>query len=167
MNQLTDNFYKPDTSDLSNSVISRIVRWFKKAKPTPTANDFSTQLGVHFEEVAEMMDAMTAESPTGRQLLAAAQNALVALSDHCKGTTMDVYVLGRDRVDFLDSLCDQIVTSVGCGVLIHMDVAGAIENVSNSNDSKFDPLTGLPIFNEHGKIMKGLAYLPPSLASFV
>jgi predicted HAD superfamily Cof-like phosphohydrolase len=161
------NFYKPDTSDLSDSVIARITRWFKKAKPNPNANDFSTQLGVHFEEITEMLDAMNADSSTGRQLLMSAHSAMLALSDHCKGTTMDVYVLTEDRDEFLDSLADQIVTSVGCGTLIHMDVTGAIEEVSRSNDSKFEPETGLPIFNAQGKIMKGPAYSPPSLARFV
>jgi hypothetical protein len=80
---------------------------------------------------------------------------------------MDVYVLAENRSEFLDSLADQIVTSVGCGTLIHMDITGAIEEVARSNDSKFDPATGEPIFNEHGKIMKGPAYTPPSLARFV
>lgn len=160
-------FYKQDSSDFSNSVIARITRWFRKAKPFPQGNDVTTQMGVHFEEVAEMLDAITAQSPQGRQLLIDAREAMSALGDHAKATEVDLFVDGKDRIEFLDALCDQIVTATGCGTLLHMDVTGGIEDVSRSNDSKFDPATGLPILNENGKIMKGPAYRPPSLASFV
>lgn len=160
-------FYKPDTSDIANTTIARICRWFKKARPNPTAIDFSVQLGVHFEEAAEMLDALASPIHQDRQLLESAYEALTALADHCKTQANSIYVPIELREDFLDSLCDQIVTATGCGVLQHMDVTGAIENVSNSNDSKFDPATGQPVLNEFGKIMKGPAYVPPSLGSFV
>ena len=35
--------------------ISSIVEWFKVAKPEPNIKDLSMQLGVHYEEVAEIL----------------------------------------------------------------------------------------------------------------
>lgn len=159
-------YYKTDTADCSNSVIARISRWFKKAKPAPDQNDITTQLGVHFEEVTEMIASLKGYDRMTQSLLTAAMIANHSLALHLKAST-DEIILIQDRQEFLDALCDQIVTAVGSGVLLQMDVTGGIEEVSDSNDSKFDPATGLPILNEHGKIMKGSAYRKANLAPFV
>lgn len=160
-------YYKTDTADCSNSVIARISRWFKKAKPAPDRNDITTQLGVHFEEVGEMLDELTPRTEFASDLLRNANESIKALAEYCKSTEDRYYVTTEDRQNFLDALCDQIVTAVGSGVLLQMDVTGGIEEVSDSNDSKFDPATGLPILNEHGKIMKGSAYRKANLTPFV
>jgi predicted HAD superfamily Cof-like phosphohydrolase len=162
-----NTYYKPDSSDVSNGVVARIARWFKAAKPSPQGNDVTTQMGVHFEEIAEMLEVITAQGSLANELLDEAETAMKALADHAKKSDLDFCVRGSDRTEFLDALCDQIVTAIGCGVLLHMDVNAGIENVADSNASKFDPATGKPILNENGKIMKGPAYQPPSLGSFV
>jgi hypothetical protein len=67
-----------------------------------------------------------------------------------------------DRKDFLDSLADQVVTSVGVGYCAGMKTADAVAAVNRSNYSKFNK-NGYPIFNENGKIAKGPDYAPPNL----
>ena len=67
-----------------------------------------------------------------------------------------------DRKEFLDSLADQVVTSVGAGYCAGMKTADAVAAVNRSNYSKFDK-NGYPIFNENGKIAKGPDYAPPNL----
>ena len=47
-----------------------------------------------------------------------------------------------------------------------MDVHGALQDVADSNDSKFDD-NGMPIFNEQKKIIKGPNYVKPNLVDFV
>ena len=47
-----------------------------------------------------------------------------------------------------------------------MHITNAIDEVNKSNWSKFDS-AGQPIFNEHGKIMKGPNYREPDLSAFV
>ncbi len=42
--------------------IQSIIRWFEIAKPEPTLKDVAMQVGVHFEEVAEMMEATNNDS---------------------------------------------------------------------------------------------------------
>jgi hypothetical protein len=67
-----------------------------------------------------------------------------------------------DRKEMLDSLADQIVTSVGVGHCAGMKMTDAVDAVSRSNWSKYGD-NGEPVFNEHGKIMKGANYKPPVL----
>lgn len=160
--------YKPDASDCTDSTIALICQWFKRAKPTPTLSDVNTQMGVHFEEVAEMLDTLTGQTPKTTELIIEAREAVSALADHLKTNDVAATVRNSDRVDFLDSLCDQIVTAVGSGVVFHMDVTAALDEVSASNNSKFDPDTGDPILHpQTRKIMKGPAYFKANLNPFV
>ena len=71
----------------------------------------------------------------------------------------------KNRVEVLDSLCDQIVTVVGVGYCAGMNVAGGLEEVNRSNWSKF--VNGVPMKNEYGKIVKGDGYKAPDLKDFV
>ena len=160
--------YSPTHLDnLSNDVVARIARWFKKAKPEPTPVDFNTQLGVHFEEIGEMLENLRANDLITYNILVRTHIVVTQLAQHLKEHPDPVYIETEDRSDFLDSICDQIVTAVGVGVFAYMDVTGGLSEVSDSNDSKFDPATGLPILNEHGKIMKGPAYRKADLAPFI
>lgn len=38
--------------------IQEIIEWFKAAKPKPTTDDIAVQIGCHFEEIAEMQEAL-------------------------------------------------------------------------------------------------------------
>jgi hypothetical protein len=128
--------------------------WFQKARPNPTDKDRSTQLGVHLEEVVEMLDALGADSKTLPHLMAARRN-LSALAEGIKAGTMQVHV--NDHNLYLDAICDQIVTATGVGYTEGYDVVGAMTEVNRSNFSKFDA-EGNPIFNENKKVMKGPNY---------
>lgn len=140
--------------------------WFEKAVPVPTLQNFTTQLGVHFEEVAECIDELTGTDTRTEQLLILAHEALSALGDHLKANIGCVSVLPDNEVNFLDALCDQIVTSTGTGHMLGYDMVGAMTEVNLSNFSKFDD-KGMPIFNESRKVMKGPAYRKPVLSPFL
>ncbi|MEG9499874.1 hypothetical protein [Mannheimia indoligenes] len=62
-------------------------------------------------------------------------------------------------------LCDQIVTAIGVAYMFGMDIQGALKEVADSNDSKFE--NGEPVFNEQGKIAKGKHYFSPNLKQFI
>lgn len=143
-------------------VLSGIANWFKRAKPVPTKTCFAVQLGVHFEEVAEMVDTIFSEDARLSAYLDETAAMLNVLAKYLK----EKHPVAEIRYDgFLDSLCDQIVTATGCGVLVGMDIPGAAGEVNRSNWSKF--VRGEPIFNEHGKIAKGPNYEPPQLAPYL
>jgi len=140
--------------------IDLIQLWFEKARQFPTERDLYVQTGVHFEEVAEMLSAMTSDDEYTLLLLERAHTALSKLSYNLKhGGTFSIH----DRKEFLDALCDQIVTATGVGNDAGMHMTEAVRRVNSSNWSKYDVATGQPLFNDHGKIAKGPNYAPPDL----
>jgi hypothetical protein len=146
--------------------ISTIKLWFERAVPKPTDKNISTQLGCHFEEIAEMLDSLVPGSPINAEIHAAADEMKRGPQtqeqiEYFRG------VIGRvDRTELLDSLCDQIVTAIGVAHMFGLDINGALSEVNASNWSKFDE-NGRPIFNEQGKIAKGPNYRKPDLSRFV
>ena len=142
-------------------MIHSIKEWFKAAKPEPTIKDACVQIGCHYEEVAEMADALRDE-----EVLESAENA----ADNYKDTQgCFIYFLEdlseRQRIQLLDALCDQVVTAVGVAYMMGMDIEGALAEVNRSNWSKFEG--GVPVFNEQGKIAKGAEYTPPELSDYI
>jgi hypothetical protein len=53
-------------------MIHSIKEWFKAAKPEPTVKDAWVQIGCHYEEVAEMADALW-----DKEVLESAENAAI------------------------------------------------------------------------------------------
>lgn len=142
-----------------------IEAWFKEAVPEPTSKNVHTQLGCHFEEVAEMVHTLTANDLKTSLLLLKVHDALHALGNHLKASDNVVLVAPKDQVDLLDALCDQIVTAVGVGYMLKLDVPLALEEVNDSNWSKF--VDGKPIFDLNGKIQKGPDYFKADLTPFI
>lgn len=146
-----------------SDTFSVTAEWFTVAKPVPTAKDNTTQLGVHFEEVAEMLDAVVATSANSAMLLRDAKLAMHALAEHTKAQG-DIYVPHHMRKAMLDALCDQIVTAVGVAHTNGMHIVPALAEVNRSNFSKF--VDGKPLLNEDRKIIKGPQYSAPDLTPF-
>jgi len=135
--------------------IDSIELWHRRARPDPVQENFNVQLGCHVEEFIEMLDAVKFNS-TWTNL----RYELVLLADRLKSNMENADIV--DRKEFLDSLADQIVTSVGVGHCAGMKTSDAVDAVSRSNWSKFND-EGFPVFNEHGKIAKGPNYKRPYL----
>lgn len=138
---------------------AHIKQWFELAVPTPTDKNRAVQIGVHFEEFDEMLGALSV-SPEGREQI---QLRATTLKTN-KTISMDA-LTRAEKIELLDSLCDQIVTAIGVAHMFGMNITGALAEVNASNWSKF--VEGKPIFNEHGKIAKGPSYRKPDLARFV
>lgn len=135
--------------------IASIRNWFALAVPTPTDKNRAVQVGCHFEEVGEMLDAM-GESHHGLDALA---------SGYKSHTEVEIDDENLDRKMMLDALCDQIVTAVGVAHMFGMDIEGALTEVNRSNWSKF--VDGKPVFDANGKIAKPATYSKPNLTPFV
>ena len=138
--------------------------WFDKARPHKTIPNFSVQLGVHFEEVAEGVEVLVGADAEANLLIAEAQTALCNLANYLKAN--HGHILVENPLLFLDSLCDQIVTATGVAHTLDYDIVGAMTEVNRSNFSKFDE-AGLPIYNEQGKIMKGPNYTVAELSAYL
>lgn len=146
-----------------SNTLSDTVSWFEKAVPSPDSKNFHTQLGVHFEEVGEMVASLKGTNRLTQSMLTNALVALHGLALHLKFANNVIDV--PDEVEFLDSICDQIVTVSGVGHMRDLDVVGGLNEVNHSNFSKF--FDGEPLFDVNRKIIKGPRYFKPDLTSMV
>ncbi len=72
----------------------------------------------------------------------------------------------KDLLEVADALTDILYVTYGAGHAFGIDLDKCFEEVQNSNMSKLDQ-RGNPIYNEHGKVMKGPNYFKPDLTKFV
>ena len=139
--------------------IKSIIRWFEIAKPQPTSMDVAVQVGCHYEEVSEMLEATNNYGD------------LSDLADFYKDGFGNDNVVNFDRLALLDALCDQVVTAIGVGVLMGFDMAAAIKEVDRSNWTKFAKDQDgkyVPYIRPDGKIGKNPeTYQEPQLADYV
>lgn len=151
-----------------NEPIAQIVSWFNKAVPTPQNKNIHTQIGVHLEEVAEMLDVLklAGESQESCEKLSFVADVVHYMATQLKAGDLTVDLEKVDKTQLLDALCDQIVTASGTGHMFGFDLEAGLKEVANSNDSKFDE-NGKPIFNEQMKIIKGPNYFKPKLERYV
>ena len=141
-------------------MIHSIIEWFKAAKPNPSTADACVQIGCHYEEVTEMSSVLYDDVEH-----ALAATALAYKMNRGRYLAYIEELSADERVELLDALCDQVVTAVGVAYMMGMDIEGALAEVNRSNWSKFEG--GVPVFNEHGKIAKGVEYTPPELSDYI
>lgn len=139
--------------------VSHIKQWFNLAVPAPTDKNRAVQLGVHVEEFDEMLASFSVPDAVRVPICGLAKRLKEIMTLAIDDLTHE------QKVELLDSLCDQIVTAVGVAHMFGMNIEGAVAEVNASNWSKF--VDGKPIFNEHRKIAKGPGYRKPDLARFV
>jgi predicted HAD superfamily Cof-like phosphohydrolase len=72
----------------------------------------------------------------------------------------------KDLIEVADALTDILYVTYGAGHAFGIDLDKCFEEVQKSNMSKLDK-NGKPIYNEHGKIMKGPNYFKPDLSKFI
>ena len=72
----------------------------------------------------------------------------------------------KDLLEVADALTDILYVTYGAGHAFGINLDKCFEEVQNSNMSKLDE-NGKPIYNEHGKVMKGPNYFRPDLSKFV
>jgi predicted HAD superfamily Cof-like phosphohydrolase len=149
--------------------IESIALWHKRARPAPAQRDFDVQLGCHLEEIVEMVEALRFSHTTGNGIEMPGKNSDIyqvvkAYADGLKSGRMTATI--ANKVDFVDSLADQVVTSVGVGHCANAKIVKAVDIVNISNWSKFSP-NGEPYFDQNMKVLKGPNYVPPALDSCV
>ena len=72
----------------------------------------------------------------------------------------------KDLLEVADALTDILYVTYGAGHAFGINLDMCFDEVQNSNMSKLDE-SGKPIYNEHGKVMKGPNYFKPNLSKFV
>ena len=72
----------------------------------------------------------------------------------------------KDITEVADALTDILYVTYGAGHAFGINLDKCFEEVQNSNMSKLGS-DGKPIYDEHGKVMKGPDYFKPDLNKFV
>ena len=72
----------------------------------------------------------------------------------------------KDIKEVADALTDILYVTYGAGHSFGINLDKCFEEVQNSNMSKLGP-DNKPIYNEHGKVMKGPNYFKPDLSKIV
>lgn len=148
--------------------ITDIKSWFQAAKPEPTKKDVCTQVGCHYEEVAEMMEAMQGHDHRASQMMSSIADTYKMRHLSVDGIVESVLIDSmqpKDHIELLDALCDQIVTATGVAYMMGFDIEGALKEVIRSNNSKM--VKGKFEYDENGKIAKPESYSEPDLKPFI
>ena len=72
----------------------------------------------------------------------------------------------KDLKEVADALTDILYVTYGAGHAFGINLDNCFEEVQKSNMSKLGN-DGKPIYNEHGKVMKGPNYFKPNLNKFL
>ena len=72
----------------------------------------------------------------------------------------------NDILEVADALTDILYVTYGAGHAFGIDLDKCFDEVQRSNMSKLSK-DGKPIYNEHGKVMKGPDYFKPNLSKFI
>ena len=72
----------------------------------------------------------------------------------------------KNLKEIADSLTDILYVTYGAGHAFGIDLDKCFNEVQRSNMSKLGD-DGKPIYNEHGKVMKGPKYFKPDLSKFI
>ena len=150
----------------TKSHFQRTADWLAACGKTPgTDAHLATQVGVHAEEIAELLDELIITGSI------ADNESLMFVSTRLKGIAHrlkqgKVGVRFRDRVKALDALCDTEVTGNGVAFLAGFRKDEADRRVLFSNESKLNE-DGTPVILPGGKIGKSARYVKPYLEDLV
>ena len=75
-------------------------------------------------------------------------------------------ILNKDLKEAADALTDILYVTYGAGHSFGINLDHCFDEVQRSNMSKLGN-DGKPIYNEHGKVMKGPNYFKPNLNKFL
>lgn len=125
----------------------------------------ATQVGCHIEEICEQLDElMIVGSVADNESLTLASTRLKGLAHRLKQGSTGIRI--KDRIKFLDGLCDGEVTGNGVSYLAGFNKEEADRRVLFSNESKLNA-DGTAVILVGGKIGKSDRYVKPFLADCV
>jgi predicted HAD superfamily Cof-like phosphohydrolase len=75
-------------------------------------------------------------------------------------------IKNKDIKEVADALTDILYVTYGAGHSFGIDLDKCFDEVQRSNMSKLGE-DGKPIYNEHGKVLKGPNYFKPDLTKFI
>jgi hypothetical protein len=142
----------------------RTADWLAACGKTPSDENLSVQFGCHLEELMEQLDQIiVVGSVSDNDALELAATRIKGIAHRLKSGATGIRI--KDRVKFLDGLCDGEVTGNGVAYMAGMDKPEADRRVLFSNDAKL--VNGKPVLLPGGKIGKPAGWVAPYLGDCV
>jgi hypothetical protein len=129
----------------------RTTDWLTACGKVPNEKNLSVQVGCHLEELCEQLDELIiVGSVSDNDALELASTRIKGLAHRLKQGATGIRI--KDRVKFLDALCDGEVTGNGVAFMAGFDKPEADRRVLFANDAKL--VDGKPVILPGGKIGK-------------
>ncbi len=120
----------------------------------------------NFEKVGHFMKSFGQEVKTISGLSSEKINSLRISLINEEVDELKKAILENDIVEVADALTDILYVTYGAGHSFGINLDKCFEEVQNSNMSKLGK-NGKPIYNDHGKVLKGPNYFKPDLSKFI
>ena len=120
----------------------------------------------NFEKVGLFMKTFGQEVKTSTGLSTAKINSLRISLINEELEELKKAISENNIVEVADALTDILYVVYGAGHAFGIDLDKCFKEVQDSNMSKLGE-DGKPIYNEHGKVMKGPKYFKPDLSKFL
>lgn len=154
-------------NSVTENAVARTAEFGKIVNPEGfTGTSQQSQLGVHFEEIAEMLMTFESSDKKIEKLINEAHAANEKLGNALKQKSNTPSIRIVDRLEFIDAIADQLVTATLSAVQFNMNPVGALIEVNRSNFSKLtdgkmalDPVTN--------KWIKGPNYFKAYLKPYI
>jgi len=144
----------------------RTAAWLKACgKEQLNPAHLSVQIGVHFEEIVELLECIETDCAADNDSLECLADDLHLIASSLKKNITKCFIKTGKEVHMLDAICDTEVTGNGIAYLADFDKNGADGEVLASNDAKL--VDGKPVLLPGGKIGKPEGWKAPELEKFV
>ena len=120
----------------------------------------------NFEKVGIFMKTFGQELKTKSELSTEKINKLRVSLIEEELEELKLAIKDNNIKEVADALTDILYVTYGAGHAFGINLDKCFEEVQNSNMSKLGD-DGKPIYNEHGKVMKGPNYFKPDLNKFI
>ena len=120
----------------------------------------------NFEKVGLFMKTFGQEVKTSAELSTNKINSLRISLINEELEELKKAISENNIIEVADALTDILYVVYGAGHSFGIDLDKCFKEVQDSNMSKLGE-DGKPIYNEHGKVMKGPKYFKPDLSKFL
>ena len=120
----------------------------------------------NFEKVGLFMKTFSQEVKTSAGLSTDKINSLRISLINEELEELKKAISDKNIVEVADALADILYVAYGAGHAFGINLDKCFKEVQDSNMSKLGE-DGKPIYNEHGKVMKGPKYFKPDLSKFL
>lgn len=117
---------------MKKASIEDTKKFFEMAFPAPTSQNCHRQLGLHFEELHQMLKAINPKAKNAKFILELTNNMLHAMALFCRENNDAFEVLPENQEKFLDGLGGQLVTSIGIAHMLKLDIIKKFEEINQN-----------------------------------